>query len=383
MSRILHLYTLSYPFGQGEGFIENELHYLARRFENVLIHPWNFSKEVPRKVPDNVFVKFIEPSRTISFPKRLRMILPYLSKSSFRKNWRYELAHAGRLLSMADALKESRSSVDSVHYSYWLSDWATVLGLVHAEDPRFKYQARAHGFDVYDERQLYGEHLYRDIQIKGLQKLYPISDLAKTYLMERHDGLDAEVQHLGTIDHGMGPYEPKDTLRVISCSTISELKRVHLIPELLKSLGRPVHWTHIGDGPMISIVRQIMEQENNQVRATLLGFITPDQVAEVYKEIAFDIFLHLSSSEGIPVSMMEAISFGIPIVATEVGAVPEIVNNSTGNLLAEELDMESWTTSLQKALDSLPNRASVRMFWEENFKAETNYPIFAQKLYES
>ncbi|MDA0973628.1 MAG: glycosyltransferase, partial [Bacteroidetes bacterium] len=184
-------------------------------------------------------------------------------------------------------------------------------------------------------------------------------------------------------DHGMGPYEPKDTLRVISCSTISELKRVHLIPELLKSLGRPVHWTHIGDGPMISIVRQIMEQENNQVRATLLGFITPDQVAEVYKEIAFDIFLHLSSSEGIPVSMMEAISFGIPIVATEVGAVPEIVNNSTGNLLAEELDMESWTTSLQKALDSLPNRASVRMFWEENFKAETNYPIFAQKLYES
>jgi glycosyltransferase involved in cell wall biosynthesis len=383
MSRILHLYTLSYPFGQGEGFIENELHYLAKRFENVLIHPWNFSKEVPRKVPENVFVKFIEPSRTISFPKRLRMILPYLSKSSFRNNWRYELAHAGRLLSMADALKESRSSVDSVHYSYWLSDWATVLGLVHAEDLRFNYQARAHGFDVYDERQLYGEHLYRDIQIKGLKKLYPISDLAKTYLMERHDGLDAEVQHLGTIDHGMGSSEPKDTLRVISCSTISELKRVHLIPELLKSLGRPVHWTHIGDGSEMEQMKNRVASLPSHIQAELRGYLKPSEVMKTYRENSFDFFLHLSSSEGIPVSMMEAISFGIPIVATEVGAVPEIVNDSTGSLLAEELDMESWTTSLQKALEALPNRRGVRQFWEENFKAEANYPIFAQKLYES
>ena len=47
----------------------------------------------------------------------------------------------------------------------------------------------------------------------------------------------------------------------------------------------------------------------------------------------FDLFVNMSLSEGIPVSIMEAISFGIPIIATNVGGNAEIVNDETGVLI--------------------------------------------------
>ena len=44
-----------------------------------------------------------------------------------------------------------------------------------------------------------------------------------------------------------------------------------------------------------------------------------------------DLFLTVSANEGIPVSIMEAQSFGIPVIATDVGGISEIVNNVNGS----------------------------------------------------
>ena len=48
------------------------------------------------------------------------------------------------------------------------------------------------------------------------------------------------------------------------------------------------------------------------------------------------MFINVSSTEGIPVSIMEAMSFGIPVIATAVGGTPEIVNNENGYLLSKD-----------------------------------------------
>ena len=49
-----------------------------------------------------------------------------------------------------------------------------------------------------------------------------------------------------------------------------------------------------------------------------------------------DIFINVSSSEGLPVAIMEAISFDIPIIATNVGGTSEIVTPETGILIAPD-----------------------------------------------
>lgn len=53
-----------------------------------------------------------------------------------------------------------------------------------------------------------------------------------------------------------------------------------------------------------------------------------------YSEHPVDVFINLSTNEGVPVSIMEAISFDIPIVATDVGGTSEIVTDETGILVS-------------------------------------------------
>jgi glycosyltransferase involved in cell wall biosynthesis len=54
---------------------------------------------------------------------------------------------------------------------------------------------------------------------------------------------------------------------------------------------------------------------------------------EFYRKNHVDLFINVSETEGIPVSIMEAMSFGIPCIATNVGGVNEIVNNTNGFLV--------------------------------------------------
>lgn len=65
--------------------------------------------------------------------------------------------------------------------------------------------------------------------------------------------------------------------------------------------------------------------------------LSHDQVMNYYKEHHFDVFINMSTNEGVPVSIMEAASFGIPIIATNVGGTSEIVQPSVGMLLSSNL----------------------------------------------
>ena len=86
-----------------------------------------------------------------------------------------------------------------------------------------------------------------------------------------------------------------------------------------------------------------------------------------------------------PVSMMEAISFGIPVIAANVGGVSEIVNSDTGILLSSEGSI----SEIKKAITDFYNfsdnkkdamRKSAVLLWESAFNAETNYKMFSEEL---
>jgi glycosyltransferase involved in cell wall biosynthesis len=53
-----------------------------------------------------------------------------------------------------------------------------------------------------------------------------------------------------------------------------------------------------------------------------------------------DLFLNVSTTEGVPVSIMEAFSAGIPVYATNVGGTSEIVNSGNGKLMDKDLTPE-------------------------------------------
>jgi glycosyltransferase involved in cell wall biosynthesis len=60
---------------------------------------------------------------------------------------------------------------------------------------------------------------------------------------------------------------------------------------------------------------------------------------DFYTEQPFDLFVNVSASEGVPFSIMEAFSVGIPVMATNVGGTGEIVNEQVGMLLPSDINL--------------------------------------------
>ncbi|GAB2027636.1 glycosyltransferase [Lactovum odontotermitis] len=62
----------------------------------------------------------------------------------------------------------------------------------------------------------------------------------------------------------------------------------------------------------------------------------------------YDVFLHTSEYEGVPLTLLEVSAKGLPIVASGVGGIPEIIHDGTGCLIKDFLDIESYISALEK-----------------------------------
>ena len=105
-----------------------------------------------------------------------------------------------------------------------------------------------------------------------------------------------------------------------------------------------------------------------------------------YETHPVDLFINVSSFEGIPVSIMEAMSRGIPVAATPVGGIPEIVNQDNGFLFSINPSASEIREVLKnfyglKKEKQLQKRSSAFATWENMYNAETNYLSFINELY--
>jgi glycosyltransferase involved in cell wall biosynthesis len=84
---------------------------------------------------------------------------------------------------------------------------------------------------------------------------------------------------------------------------------------------------------------------------------------------------------------MEATSFGIPVLATDVGGTKEIVNSETGILMPASPDPHSVANNLRLILETKARNPEARLktynFWNSHFNAKTNYIAFCKSLKET
>ena len=187
---------------------------------------------------------------------------------------------------------------------------------------------------------------------------------------------------LGVNEQTVSSQKKSDGLVIVSCSSFIPLKRVNLIVDILKSIQTKVKWIHFGDGPLMNEVKQKAVKElGENIISEFKGYVRHDDVIRFYKENYVDLFVNVSELEGIPVSIMEAISFGIPVTGCNICGVPEIVTSQTGflwdvNFKPKEAakQIESYLTVEESKKEEL--RSSAKNFWNENFNADKNYKAF-------
>ncbi len=90
----------------------------------------------------------------------------------------------------------------------------------------------------------------------------------------------------------------------------------------------------VGSGPLMD--KYQVENKNMKKSLEFTGFI--DEVEEVYSEM--DLLLHTSKSEALGTSILDAMKLGIPVVASNIGGIPEIITHGENGYLSDQGDIK-------------------------------------------
>ena len=263
--------------------------------------------------------------------------------------------------------------------------------LIKKKYPGYRIISRGHGADLFEWRNKDNYIPLRTEILSHIDKIYLIAEDGMKYLKQKYPEYlkKLEISRLGTKDFGYPVIRrEKGYISVVSCSAAVSVKRIDLIVKALAKIrGLEVSWTHFGEGKLLLELQSICEQilpEN--VHWVLRGFVSNEEVLKEYKSGKYQLFLNVSSSEGVPVSIMEAMSFGIPCIATDVGGTSEIITGGkAGVLLETDFDISELVEWIRKFAEMDEEeyqeyRKNARDAWYENYCAEKNNDRFCKEI---
>jgi glycosyltransferase involved in cell wall biosynthesis len=161
------------------------------------------------------------------------------------------------------------------------------------------------------------------------------------------DDLRAHVApRIHVIDDGVEVPEsgvtPGDEL--VFVGRLDPIKGVDLLIEAMKGLPQEYPLWIVGDGPE----RAKLERLASGLNVRFAGMVTPEEVPNWLRRARALVLP--SHSEGLPGVMMETMALGIPVIATRVGAIPEVVKDGENGLLLDPGDVETLKAHIETVM---------------------------------
>lgn len=171
------------------------------------------------------------------------------------------------------------------------------------------------------------------------------------------------------ISNGIGPIDflpatpSPGTLRVLTVGELNRNKNLFVGIDavlLARSKGAPIVYDIVGEGELRDALESYITEKNAATAVHMRGFV-PD-CRRQYK--AYDIFFLPSKKEGVPYVLLEAGLAGIPVIASNVGGIPEIIPQNMERALKNPNDVEGFA----EALVELSQNAEQRELWGGRLK---------------
>ncbi len=168
--------------------------------------------------------------------------------------------------------------------------------------------------------------------------------------------------------------ERSKKLKVLWPGKIYGLKQqLTITKELKQHIPDNVTILFAGDGPQLGLLK---EEIKNHQRFVALGYIK--DMERLYKEA--DFVLLFSKNEGLPLSLIEAISYGVPCICNDVGGNTEVIENRKNGYVVSSIE------DLKNTLKELPNMAdctyaTLSKNAKEQFKIKFSYDNMIENYY--
>ena len=383
--RSLVFITAEYPFGNQETFIENEISLLADAFDHVIVLPKS-SLGRPRTMPPNCSIGRPYGPRSASIGNNHLLSEWLQTRGHFGKGkiaYRSWQGVGKRLTQIMDSTEDIKGEL--LYYSYWLDEGAIAIAHL-AKRVGSSAISRAHGWEVYPKRHPFKYLPFRRFLASSGIKVCPISMHGEEAL--RAQGFtNLHLYYLGTpASKKMETTDKPNTKTLVSISSIIELKRVQRIAEIFLKLYQQDstwRWHHFGDGPLEAGIKEWLDKSGAE-GYSFHGRQSNETIHQWLSENTKNtIFINQSTTEGLPVSMMEAMSVGIPCVGTNVGGVSEIIEGGNNGLLHDDdLSVETVAHLIQALDEDLLHAMAenAKNTWQNKFNAEKNYMAFLKQF---
>ena len=409
----LVVFTSHYPYGNGEPFIEEEIKIAESCFNEILIVTYAKHNEAStRYIPDNAKIIHLrkDSEKTGKFFELLVLL-----KNLFRvMTWR-EIGSGikergiNKVITIIrnillferhiDSIKKKEElwmesgSAQTVFYSYWLNSAAVYLS--QNEKLNGIRICRTHGGDCFFDREYVP---WRKDVIENLDMIFSISDGGKNDIMLHYGRFVKDIDkkiavarlgvNIPESNHHASRFDKEDI--IVTCSNIIPLKRLDLLIQALadQSIKHYIRWVHFGDGPLSDQISSLANRclgRSEYVTYEFKGRKSKNEIMDYYRKSNVALFINCSDDEGIPVSIMEAMSYGIPAVARDVGSNRELVNDTCGALLPSKITSEELAICIEQLLDENAEAyhqksiAAAQMV-RKHYCAAENYKMFFREI---
>lgn len=424
MKKKLLYVTHAYPgdLYSEKAFVDPELDALRKHFDEIVLVPTdllptlsNYEASLPDGVSadwslarDPVHINKLLKAPYIFHPEVLRALWNMRGEARSLPQWIKGMFQAINMVRFGYiirriARKHDMTPDNTILYSMWFHDPAAALARLAARDG-WKMATRAHTSDLYDDRMLFRSHSLRSRLLRSISKVFTISAKGAEYLKARYPEAADRIMHhpLGALRTGPAdaPRNSRDgnTISFITTARLDPIKSLPLIMDTLAEVARllpdrQIVWTLIGDGPCLAPLK--VQANNIQVpnfSVVFKGALPNSQIQHLYASDRPDWFIMMSRSEGIPISMGEAMAHAIPLITTDVGDVAELASPDCAILLPAPYDSSGAPTLSPKQYaqiiapkvadsnlrDSMAKSAVLR--WSTSFDATRQASLTASSL---
>ncbi len=415
MSKLKRLYLITdgFPFGAGEKpFILPELPYLMEEYDVTIISPAPrevaADKKFVTKLDERITLIHIPPVppmfdqnfvRALSLHPVMREEAQIISEEALLVPQR--LQDAFNNLLNAEIFFRQVMSTGAINlnepclvYTYWYNFRPLAFCLHREEFPNMKLITRTHGYDLYNERKPLKRQPFRSFMNQKLDGIFFIAKQGLDYYRQTFTrNIDLAKLHYTPL--GVKKISSSrrriamNKFQLVSCANVIPHKRVDLIAKALSLLNDNfnIHWTHFGDGsdmPELKTLASELLSNKTNITYWLMGHQNNGDVIRYYSFMDCSCFITTSATEGLPVSLQEALSFGMPIIGTDVGGISEEIDGN-GILLPSDPTPEEVARAITEIYnlngeERLRRRMRSYEIWDERFNIEKNARRFLDIL---
>ncbi len=311
----------------------------ARRVHRIIASAWN-----PLTVARALAAAAARPRRLVS---TLRLAIEARPSGPAAVRLKH-VAYLAEAVLLADFLR--RRGV--VHVHNHLGDSSGTVTMLAAELAGLPFSMTLHGPEVFDAPEIWR----LDVKIARARATICISESGRLKALQ----LCAKAHHGKVVVVPCGVtarfFEAQDKQRggrkLLFVGRLVPRKEVAVLIEALARLrvrGRDVELEIVGDGPEREKLLSLARRTGFAPSITFRGMLDEAGVAGTLRNA--DLLVVPSSSEGLPAVIMEAMASGLPVVASEIDGIPELVRHGETGFLVPPRDPERLADAITRLLD--------------------------------